>query len=107
MPFEDVIDKQIQIANGVAASVPLPRFQKYTMCNLRGGIGKTTLSFNISHLADDLLVVDTCPQGNLSYCYDNQYYSSRATTVCDLILSHLIPNVPGVTHTIINHENIN
>jgi|GEM_PF-387217 len=98
MAFEDVIDRQFQIANGNAVPIPLPRFQKYTMCNLRGGIGKTTLTFNISFLADNVLAVDTCPQGSLSYHYDNQYYSSRSVTVRDLILPYVIPGFANASH---------
>ena len=63
------------------------------MCNLRGGIGKTTLSFNLSYLTDDLLAVDTCPQGNLSYFYDNNYYASNQTNVNDMLLPYLIPGL--------------
>ena len=98
MPLDDIIHRQFEIANDEAAPIDLPAFQRYTMCNLRGGIGKTTLSFNISFLADGLLAVDTCPQGSLSFFYDSQYYSSRATTVRDLILPYLIPGVGKTTH---------
>ncbi len=58
----------------ITDAIKLPKFKKYTICNLRGGIGKTTLAFNLSYLADNLLAIDTCPQGNLSYYFDNQYY---------------------------------
>jgi cellulose biosynthesis protein BcsQ len=105
--LDDVIDRQFPIANGASTPVPLPRFAKYTMCNLRGGVGKTTLSFNISFITDGILVVDTCPQGNLSYYYDNQYYSSRSVTVRDLILPRLIPNMPGVTNAALRIEATN
>lgn len=63
------------------------------MCNLRVGIGKTTLSFNLSYLADNLLAVDTCPQGNLSFFYDNQYYAGGSTNVKDILLPYLIPGL--------------
>ena len=98
MALTDIIDRQYQIANGGAPPIPLPHFAKYTMCNLRGGIGKTTLAFNISYLVDNLLVVDTCPQGSLSFFYDNQYFSSRSTTIRDLILPYLIPGLGKATH---------
>jgi len=91
MALDDIINRQFSIASGAAEPLMLPHFSKYTMCNLRGGIGKTMLAFNISYLVDGLLVVDTCPQGNLSYYYDGQYYSSRSVTVRDLILPYLIP----------------
>ena len=99
MSIDSILECQSQIANyGNTDLISLPCFKKYTMCNLRGGIGKTTLSFNISHLVDNLLVVDTCPQGNLSFFYDNQYYSSRSTTVRDLILPYLIPSLGRPSH---------
>jgi len=107
MSIENVIDRQFQITQGGVVAVSLPHFQKYTMCNLRGGIGKTTLVFNISYLIDNLLVVDTCPQGNLSYYYDNQYYSSRSMTVRDLIIPHLIANVGKATNVALSIEATN
>ena len=93
MPVNDVIDRHFQISNGTSVKVDLPLFQRYTVCNLRGGIGKTTLAFNISFLVDNLLAVDTCPQGSLSFFYDEQYYSTRGVTVRDLILPYLVPGV--------------
>lgn len=93
MCLQSIINRQFDIANGEAADIGLPKFSKYAMCNLRGGIGKTTLSFNLSYLIDNALSVDTCPQGNLSYFYDNQYYSSNAASVQDLILPYLIPGL--------------
>ena len=93
MCLQTIINRQFDIANGTADDIGLPKFQKYAMCNLRGGIGKTTLSFNLSYLKNNVLAVDTCPQGNLSFFYDNQYYSSNVTNVRDLILPYLIPGL--------------
>lgn len=93
MPIENVIMRQYDIANGQIEDIGLPKFKRYSMCNLRGGIGKTTLSFNLSYLTDNLLAVDTCPQGNLSFFYDNQYYSGGATNVKDILLPYLIPGL--------------
>ena len=66
MSIGTIIGRQFAIANNQADEVQLPKQRIYAMCNLRGGIGKTTLTFNLSYLADNLLAVDTCPQGNLS-----------------------------------------
>ena len=98
MCLETIINRQYGIALGEAENIDLPKYQSYAMCNLRGGIGKTTLSFNLSFLNNDLLAVDTCPQGNLSYFYDNQYYSSNASNVRDMILPYLIPGLGKATH---------
>lgn len=93
MSIENIIQRQFAIAQGEIENIGLPKFRKYAMCNLRGGIGKTTLSFNLSYLEDNLLAVDTCPQGNLSFFYDNQYYSSGSTNVKDILLPYLIPGL--------------
>jgi len=85
-----IVNRQEAIAKGSGTPLALPKFDSYVVCNLRGGIGKTSLVFNLSYSVDDLLVVDTCPQGNLSYFYDGTYYNSSMTSVADMILPHII-----------------
>ncbi len=98
MSIQNVIDRQPEIAkHGKTDAIKLPKFKKYTICNLRGGIGKTTLAFNLSYLADNLLAIDTCPQGNLSYYFDNQYYANQSPTVRDMVIPHLIPGLGSGT----------
>lgn len=87
-PTDPIIARQNSISEGNGISLNLPKFTNYAICNLRGGIGKTSLAFNLSFLTDDLLVVDTCPQGNLSYFYDNNYYQNVSTTVNDVLLPY-------------------
>lgn len=93
MSIETIIDRQYEISNGNIYDIGLPKHKIYTICNLRGGIGKTTLSFNLSFLTDNLLVVDTCPQGNLSYFYDNNYPLNNQTNVNDILLPYLVPGL--------------
>jgi len=95
--IQAIIDRQYKIANNDPTRLPLPGFEKYAVCNLRGGIGKTTLAFNLSYETDDVLLVDTCPQGNLSYFYDQSYYQNNTTTVKDLILPYLLPGLGRAT----------
>lgn len=97
MSVETIINRQNAIANGEADNLELPKQKIYAMCNLRGGIGKTTLSFNLSYLIDNLLAVDTCPQGNLSYFYDNNYYGGSQTNVRDMLLPYLVPGLGKAT----------
>ncbi|MCK5854351.1 MAG: ParA family protein [Sulfurovaceae bacterium] len=89
----NIIDRQNDIVNSTPEPLALPKFDKYAICNLRGGIGKTSLSFNLSYEANNCLAVDTCPQGNLSYFYDNLYFQNNTTTVKDLILPYMLPGL--------------
>lgn len=97
MSLDKIIERQYEISIGQADDINLPKQKIYAMCNLRGGIGKTTLSFNLSYLADNLLAVDTCPQGNLSFFFDNNYYTSQQTNVKDMILPYLVPGLGKAT----------
>lgn len=97
MSMDSIINRQFDIANNQAEEIELPKYHIYAMCNLRGGIGKTTLSFNLSYLVDNLLAVDTCPQGNLSYFYDKDYYAGNQTNVKDMLLPYLVPGLGKAT----------
>lgn len=97
MAIDTIINRQFDIANNQAEYIELPKYHVYAMCNLRGGIGKTTLSFNLSYLVDNLLAVDTCPQGNLSYFYDKDYYAGHQTNVKDMLLPYLVPGLGKAT----------
>ncbi len=97
MAIDTIINRQFDIANNQAEDIELPKYHVYAMCNLRGGIGKTTLSFNLSYLVDNLLAVDTCPQGNLSYFYDKDYYAGHQTNVKDMLLPYLVPGLGKAT----------
>ena len=99
MSIESIIARQYSISNGGAENVEIPKYKRYAMCNLRGGIGKTTVSFNISYLVDNLLAVDTCPQGNLSFFYNSDYYSGGMTNVRDMLIPYLVAGQLGrATH---------
>ena len=91
--LQPIINRQDAISKGEFPKIPLPKHNRYTLCNLRGGIGKTTLAFNLSYLGNDVLAIDTCPQGNLSFHFDNDYYARQSSTVRDLILPYLIPGL--------------
>ncbi|MCK4259281.1 MAG: ParA family protein [Halanaerobiales bacterium] len=91
--IKPIVERQYLISQGEDVMFDLPRFSKYAICNLRGGIGKTTLSFNLSYLVKDILAIDACPQGNLSYFYDNNYYVNSPVNIVDMILPYIIPGL--------------
>lgn len=92
--IDSLVSRQQTISTGTATPLNIPKYDGYTICNLRGGIGKTSLTFNLSYLTDSILVVDTCPQGNLSYFFDNQYYShNSSSSVYDMLLPYFMPGL--------------
>lgn len=91
--MDTLIQRQEAIAKGKHPPLNLPKFSTYAITNLRGGIGKTSLAFNLSYLADNLLVVDTCPQGNLSYFYDNNYESSSSLSINEALRPYFLPGL--------------
>ena len=69
---------KIAVEGGV---VPRPQgtFTTYAISNFRGGIGKSTLAFNLAwevSRKSKTLLMDACPQCNCSSCY-----SGRSTLV--------------------------
>lgn len=91
MSIDLLMKRQVEIVDGRIESLPLPKFNKYAITNLRGGIGKTSLAFNLSFLTDNLLVVDTCAQGNLSYFYDQSAYLSSLPSVNEILRPYFLP----------------
>ena len=96
--LERLIDRQFDIANGEAQPLNLPKHDIYTICNLRGGIGKTSLAFNLVYLSDSILAVDTCPQCNLTWFFDNNYLQNVNLTVHDMLLPHFVPGLGSSSH---------
>ncbi|WP_299773120.1 ParA family protein [uncultured Pseudoteredinibacter sp.] len=70
----------------------LPKHNRYGVCNLRGGIGKSTLTFNLAYDAECVLAVDTCPQGN-STSFFTQGRRATGTTIYDALLPYLLPRM--------------
>lgn len=92
---DEIISRHAEISQsgGLLPLLDLPTFDTYAVYNLRSGIGKTALVFNLSYLIDNALMVDTNPQGDLSYLYDSAYFSGPGVSVYDMILPHIVPGL--------------
>ena len=96
--MEKLLSRQESIANGTMPSLNLPKYRVYAFSNLRGGIGKTSLAFNLAYLANNALIVDTCPQGNLSYFFDSNYIQNGSISVIDILRPYFLPGFGTSSH---------
>lgn len=71
------------------------KYKSYCISNLRGGIGKSTLTFNIAHLLSkhvSPLVIDLCPQKNLTEVIlkNHDYSNIKINTIGDSLRTEVL-----------------
>ncbi len=74
---------------GISAPVRSTKFKSYALSNFRGGIGKSTLSFNIGYELNRslrLLLLDTCSQRNFSQNIFGDNVHSFERTIYDALI---------------------
>jgi chromosome partitioning protein len=83
----------------IAAPINGPRFSRYAISNFRGGIGKSTIAFNLAwevSRTSNTLLLDVCPQRNLTQSLLGEDIFSVNKTIYDLLLSEIFSGVEEV-----------
>lgn len=94
--YEDILDRYQAVLAGEPYENPLSNgkgHKNYVVTNFRGGIGKTTLSFNIAYKFAKkykTLLVDVCPQRNFSELLLGEEISTIQPTIYDALLNRIM-----------------
>jgi chromosome partitioning protein len=95
----ELLDRFKMVSDDQAVPRPTERFATYAVSNFRGGIGKSTLAFNlaweISRKAKTLLL-DLCPQCNFTQSLIGDDAESAETTIYDALLPGVMAGTPTV-----------
>lgn len=85
------------IAQGEPSSVASgPKFNKYVVSNFRGGIGKSTVAFNLAweiSRQSSILLLDVCPQRNFTQTLLGDDIFTIGTTIYDLLIQQIFSGV--------------
>lgn len=88
-PIELVLERSERILEGSVEPARATHFSSYAISNFRGGIGKSTLSFNLAYelsLRASVLLLDTCSQRNFSQNIFGDNLSDFSSTLYDALV---------------------
>ncbi|TMI99195.1 MAG: ParA family protein [Alphaproteobacteria bacterium] len=88
-----------KVAGGGQVERPSARFTSYAVTNFRGGIGKSTLSFNLAweiSRASKTLLLDLCPQRNFTQSLLGDDANTAGATIYDALLPGVMAGTPNI-----------
>lgn len=95
--LDTLIDRFKAIAEGKGVPRPVARFATYAVTNFRGGIGKSTLAFNLAwevSRKNRSLLLDLCPQCNFTQSLLGDDSDNAGHTIYDALLPKVMAGTP-------------
>ncbi|SHL19100.1 ParA family protein [Alicyclobacillus tolerans] len=97
-PTELVFKRYEAYTRGEDIQIDLPTYARYAVTNFRGGVGKTTLTFNLGYelvkKGQKVLFADVCPQTNLSEMFLRDQFMVGAN-LYDTLTTEIMPGSGG------------
>ena len=97
--LETLLERFKAVAKGHEVPRPEARFSSYAITNFRGGIGKSTLAFNLAWEVsrhNRALLMDLCPQCNFTQSLLGEDAAQCEHTIYDALLPHVMAGTPSV-----------
>jgi chromosome partitioning protein len=95
-----LLDNFKAVLNDGKVPRPQARFKTYAITNFRGGIGKTTLAFNLAYEISrqkKTLLLDVCPQCNFSQSLLGDAVVDTQATIYDALLPSVSPGTDKIS----------
>jgi chromosome partitioning protein len=86
-----------KVVKGEEIALPTARFETYAITNFRGGIGKSTLAFNLAWEVSrhrKTLLLDLCPQRNFTQSLLGEDADQLQSTIYDALLPRVMAGTP-------------
>jgi chromosome partitioning protein len=98
--LSELLERFKKVAQGQAVPRPEKRFTTYAVTNFRGGIGKSTIAFNLAwevSRKNKALLLDLCPQGNFTQALLGEDLGTHSDySIYDAILPYVQAGAPLV-----------
>jgi chromosome partitioning protein len=90
--LEIIMRRSEEVLTGVKTPHRSKKFTRYAVSNFRGGIGKSTLTFNLAYEISRnhrALLLDTCSQKNLSQIIFGEQLPDQEVTLYDALIAEI------------------
>jgi len=97
--LDELLERFKAVVEGGQVPRPAGQFTTYAITNFRGGIGKSTLAFNLAweiSRSRRSLLIDVCPQCNFSQSLLGDDLPRTAITIYDALLPRVMAGAPEI-----------